>query len=605
MSYETISTVKLAALGRPFKLGMLYDFRTDKLIPNISFLNSDLSPENINCQLLSWSKCELFITDTFSEKNDLLGIDNNLKLSILANLVELNGSAKLVDDRKKSKYTLRFILKYSVTKDIRALKMTSIDKNYKRFREILDQQIATHVITDILYGGEIFFIFDRTLSDSKHSADIENSIKLLLKKFESFEILENGTLNWKDYEKKLADTLKCQYYGDFQIESNPKTFEDTVKIYKQLTSLIRQNNYNAIPKKVWIHPLYLFDEYRLGIKNFCEMNNDIINSSIRFFDELYNLEVTINDFKNSFSYMEMFYRAEQQFLVHLTRLSEIEVYLRNQILQLVPKIRGGSIKEIALFDLMKNFDISSPNKKRLDNWIKSREEEISIFESFRNQLKEHHNIHCLKSSFLEAQKYFKAEHVLGLIFHLTEKDDSFLNEVFQYSNITIKSSIRQDAKNDQWFNENNVRMIQDKLYLFIEFVQRNSAKPNTQFVTNEEYADNFQMNKGISFILYQNGIPSDFEIPTEPGKPFAMHVTDNSLTLSWSKPSNGSQSIEKYNIYYKSNYNNKWKLLLTTKDNSLSAYIPNLRNGNYQFKVQGITLVGDTAESTSSDIIGS
>ncbi|CAF3943323.1 unnamed protein product, partial [Rotaria sp. Silwood1] len=37
-------------------------------------------------------------------------------------------------------------------------------------------------------------------------------------------------------------------------------------------------------------------------------------------------------------------------------------------------------------------------------------------------------------------------------------------------------------------------------------------------------------------ILYQNGVPMNFEIPSRPGRP---HVTDNSCqntTLSWTKP---------------------------------------------------------------------
>ncbi|CAF2943229.1 unnamed protein product [Rotaria sp. Silwood2] len=128
MSTENNSTLKIMTLSRSFKLGMLYDFRTDRLIRNISLWNSDLSPEYIHRQPLSWSRSELYLRDKFTEKTHLLGIDNNLKLSVLANLVELSDSTYLINDQKKTNRILRFILKYSMTINLHELTMTDINK---------------------------------------------------------------------------------------------------------------------------------------------------------------------------------------------------------------------------------------------------------------------------------------------------------------------------------------------------------------------------------------------------------------------------------------------------------------------------------------------
>ncbi|CAF3408299.1 unnamed protein product [Rotaria socialis] len=603
MSSEKHSTLKMMALNRPCELGMLYDFINDKFISEISFWNSNLSSENINCQHLSLKKCELFITDKFREKADLLGIDNNLKLSILANLVELSGSTKLIDDRKKTNFNLRFILKYSIEKDLRALTMTFINKNYGKYREVLDKNIATHVVTDILYGGDIVFVFDRTVFNDENRTDIENSIKLLLKKFEQFQILDNGELNWKDHEKNLAGTLKCQYYGDFQIEVNPTTFEETVKIYKQLKMLIRQNNYNAIPKQIWICPLYLLDEFRFVTKNFNQISDNILVDSIETFEYLYKLEIITNDLFQNLSSIQMFHRTKQQFLTHLSRISEIEVLLRNQFVELLPKIRAGSIEENTLQDRLGTLNLFSSDKRRLDDWIELNKKKIELFEMILNQIRTQENIHRLTCSFAEFQKNFKNKFILRLIIHITEKNDSFLNEIFQYFNHKKSQFTYQGTKKENWFNKENIASMKQQVSLFVNFAQHNHSKSNIQFIIDEEYTDEFQMNQGLSYILYQNGVPTDFEMPSKPGKPFVTNVSEHNLTLDWSKPTNGSRSIQQYKIYRKTISHNKWELLLTTVDSRLSVNISNLGNGKYQFKIQGITLAGDTDESDASAIV--
>ncbi|CAF0970132.1 unnamed protein product [Rotaria sordida] len=603
MSIENNSTIKIMALGRPFKLGMLYDFRTDKLIHNISLWNSDLSSEYIHQQPLSWTRSELYLSDKFTEKADLLGIDNNLKLSILANLVELSSSTCLIDDQKKTNQTLRFILKYSMTKNLHELTMSDINKMYNKHREVFYKENATHIVTSILYGREIFFIFDRILSNDENRIDIENNIKLLLKKFDTFQIFNNGELNWKDYEKQLANTLTCQYYGDFQYESNPITFEQAFKLYKHSLNFVLQNNDYGIPKQIWIYPIYLLDQsYLIGKKSY-QINNDILMKSLELFDNLYQLKITLNNFKNNLSSIKMFYRTEEQISTYFTRIFEIDISMRNQMKELLPKIRDGSMKEIDFTNLLKNFHLSLSNKQKLDELIQFKTEEINQLKNFQKDLKKQNNIHLLTCSFAEVQKNFTSKFILRLIIHITEKNDSLLNEIFQYFDDNIKKSLNQYTKNNYWFNENNIKIIKKQISSFIQFAEINSSKSNIEFIANEEYVDEFQMKKGVTCILYQNGISTNFEIPSEPGRPYGTNVSDCNLTLCWSKPIDGSQYIQQYKIYSKNISNDTWKLLLTTENATLFVNISDLINGKYQFKIQGVTRVGNTVKSNASDVI--
>jgi hypothetical protein len=162
----------------------------------------------------------------------------------------------------------------------------------------------------------------------------------------------------------------------------------------------------------------------------------------------------------------------------------------------------------------------------------------------------------------------------------------------------------QNPKIDYWYKQNNFALIRNKVTLFSEFAAVNIGKQNIRFIAEQQYVDDFQMNKDVSIILYQNGVPTNFEIPSRPGQPYANDTTSQSVTLIWSKPIYGRQSVQQYKIYSRINLNTPWTLLLITTDATPSAVISNLIQEIYQFKIQGITRAGDTAESDVSNVIG-
>ncbi|CAF1235922.1 unnamed protein product [Rotaria sp. Silwood1] len=272
----------------------------------------------------------------------------------------------------------------------------------------------------------------------------------------------------------------------------------------------------------------------------------------------------------------MFHRTKEQMSIYITKLFEVDTQMRSQLTKLLPNIRSGSMKEIDLTNLLNNCDLSLTNKRSIDEWIQLKTKEINELYNFQKDLEKQSNICLLTCSFVEVQKQFTSKFILRLIFHRTEKSDSSSMKIFQCFDDKVKNSTNQYTKTGSWFNENNIKTIKKQILSFIRFVELNSSKTNIKFIVNEEYADEFQMKKGVTCILYQNGIPIDFEIPSEPGQPYATNVSD---------------------------HNKAWKLLLTTDDAILSVNISDLSNGRYQFKIQGVTLVGDTPESDASDEI--
>ncbi|KAF4114326.1 hypothetical protein G5714_004549 [Onychostoma macrolepis] len=65
----------------------------------------------------------------------------------------------------------------------------------------------------------------------------------------------NVDLNMNDKEKTAVKDFTCTFYGDFQLPSNPTTFEDVMKVFADLPKLLKENQELAVPLRVWLYPL--------------------------------------------------------------------------------------------------------------------------------------------------------------------------------------------------------------------------------------------------------------------------------------------------------------------------------------------------------------
>ncbi|UJR20441.1 hypothetical protein I4U23_023572 [Adineta vaga] len=600
MTTRNDSTTKIAALGRSFKPGMLYDYRTDRLIPNIFLWGNDLIPMNISCQNLSMSRCTVHLRDTFTENANFLGIDDNLKMSIVAELVDLVGASKLLENRKTTNRTVRYIVKQSITTDLRSLTMGYSSKQYTKHPDIFDQQIATHVVTDVLYGVELIFIFERSISDDEDATYIQENIKHLLEKIPSFHFTSNDQLNWKDYERRLAETLTCQYCGDFQLRSDPTTFEQVVRLHKQLPELLGENNRNAIPQQVSLYALYLLDDLRLTEKRFSHINIRILSKSLELIDALHRFEIILNDLKHKFLAVRFFEKSIQQLSTSKNQFFEYETKIKRQLIDLLPNIRNGSMEETKLIKLLSIVDLSPEEKEKFDDWIRFKTKEARILASLLDDLRKQRNINLFTGSFREIEKKSKGQVLFRLIIHVTERKDRFLNELFRSFD---NNSTQRNAQIDCWYNQDNLTLIRKHLDRFIQVANNNQNRQNIEFLVNEQYAGEFPMKKGITTVLYRNGTPIDFEYPSQPGRPQVTDISGLNVTLHWSAPVHGNQTIEHYKVYGRNISNRQWQLLARTKDATGSTVISNLTDGKYEFKVQGMTVINETDESDVSDVV--
>jgi hypothetical protein len=228
-------TLQMPALNRPFRLGMLYDCRTDQLVPGITLWDQQDLDKDVNKQKQESAQFKVSTSDTLEDKANVLDIKASLKLSFLGGLINVSGSAKYLDDRKSSSRQERVTLKYECTTSCETLSMAHLGKGNIKHTDVFDKGDATHVVTGIMYGANAFFVFDRTVSESDSNRNVDGELHAMVKKIPCIEIDGNAALKLTEKEKMEANSFSCTFYGDFKPSINPTTFQDAVRLYKKPT----------------------------------------------------------------------------------------------------------------------------------------------------------------------------------------------------------------------------------------------------------------------------------------------------------------------------------------------------------------------------------
>ncbi|CAF3429876.1 unnamed protein product, partial [Rotaria sp. Silwood2] len=118
----------MATLGRPFRLGMLYDMRSDKIIAGATLWDPQNLANNTSTFLQPYTGFEVITDDSLQNKAHALGVEASLKLSMVGGLVDISGSAKYAENFQQTRHETRLSLKYSTTTRFEQLTMKHLSK---------------------------------------------------------------------------------------------------------------------------------------------------------------------------------------------------------------------------------------------------------------------------------------------------------------------------------------------------------------------------------------------------------------------------------------------------------------------------------------------
>ncbi|XP_072331283.1 uncharacterized protein [Scyliorhinus torazame] len=597
----------LETLGRPFRLGMLYDCRSDALIPGVTLWDIETLKKDIDRQSQRNTEFHLIASDSIETKTSALNMNGSLKASFLSGLLEVKGSAKYLNDTKRSKRQARVTLQYRTTTRFEQLTMSHLGRQNVTHPDVFDQGTATHVVTAVLYGAQAFFVFDQEVSATQDLQDIQGNLGEMIEEIPKIAIEGQASLKMRDEQKFNSQKCSCTFYEDFSLDTNPTTFQDAINIYRALPKLLGRDGEHAVPMRVWLYPLNKLDskaaqlvrDISVGLVNRCQSVLEQLNEAVMRCNDMMRDSVTvqfpeIGNRINKFREMCLEYK-----LVFQKTLSRV-----------LPSIRGGGVVEGSLVDILKNKEQSPFKHQSLTKWLDDQEQEMNVVRSYLSILKD---IHVVKSrSELEREVLdSQTEYVVCFSFTSLHQEDFYLSEADSYlqSHTAEKIQIPNPANRvsrehhtQQWFNSVSVsQKMREHSRLFLDFATANRTRGKTKFIVASVQDDS---NVGASISLYERGIVVShcFEPPSQPERPVVSGTTHDSVTLQFQPPRYGAGEIVGYRVEYRATQQEEWKTV-DTSDKSKSFTISGLQpHQEYQFQYRAVTKAGVSPVSESYSV---
>nr|Q91453.3 RecName: Full=Stonustoxin subunit beta; Short=SNTX subunit beta; AltName: Full=DELTA-synanceitoxin-Sh1b; Short=DELTA-SYTX-Sh1b; AltName: Full=Trachynilysin subunit beta; Short=TLY subunit beta [Synanceia horrida]AAC60021.1 stonustoxin beta-subunit [Synanceia horrida]4WVM_B Chain B, Stonustoxin subunit beta [Synanceia horrida] len=502
----------VAALGRPFTLGMLYDARNDKLIPGFTLWEDEVIEESTLESSQPSSAFEIIASDSTDDKSSLMDIEASLKASFLGGLVEVGGSAKYLNNQKKFKNQSRVTLQYKATTSFKQL-MTNLGTKHVEYSELFENIQATHVVIGILYGANAFFVFDSNKVDSTNVQEIQGQMEAVIKKIPSVEISGKASVQLTGEETDITNSFSCEFHGDFFLTTNPTTFEDAVKTYQQLPQMMGKDN--AVPMTVWLVPMVNF--YSEAPQLMADSSTPILRKVRNTLEAIVQVQMRCNDALDDPT-VNLFTEVQKKLSDFQKICDDHMSKLQATIAKKLFAIRSGDEDESALLNLFEE-NLQSPfNIESLNMWMEFEEREINVLRSCMDILTKAKPKVIFNQGVLFKGLYdSKVKHALCYVFTNVTKNDVFLNVLNEFldSPQSRPKKLRPSPK-DYWYSYDDIpETMREKAYLFRNLAKEMNNRCVHFFVTAIHNPK--QEGAGIHYYRESIQIIDEFTKPYMPG----------------------------------------------------------------------------------------
>ncbi|MGH0129675.1 UNVERIFIED_CONTAM: hypothetical protein FKN15_065968 [Acipenser sinensis] len=600
MAFTGDETLEMAALGRPFQLGMLYDCRKDRLIPGITLWNPEELQSSINKENQPITEFSITASDSIEDKASALKVDASLKASLLGGLVQVGGAAKYFNDTQKSTRQSRVTLQYYTTTRFENLTMNHLAKDKVSHPSMFEDKTATHVVTAVLYGAQAYFVFDRQVSSEEKQHEIHGEMKLAISKIPTIKIKGQGSIDLKETEKAEVENFECTFYGDFHLKSNPSTYQDAVKAYSTLPELLGVKGENAVPVKVWLYPLIKLDSRAAKLER--NISDYLVTSVQTVLEQFNTIEMQSNDMIKDIvtrTFPEVNEKIQQLkqsgTLYKLNFMSNLSAVL--------PSIRGGVQEEESLGEILNNHEESPFNFKAQHAWLNSKEREINAVGHCLAILKDIHAVSSVNELDQEELNN-ETENIVCFTFTSLHEPEPYLEDLKNYletqaskktQSSTPSKYLHQESK--QWVSSETKLKIRMYMNVFQELMNINRENKKTKFFIASKEDQEFP---GACILLHDHESSKyiHFEIPAKPDVPEVCDVTHDSVTLKVVPPSSDADQKLKHHLEYKCLNQKEWAIQSSTNKTETLTVSGLQPNTEYEFRY---TVEGKLGYTVSSD----
>lgn len=165
-----INILEEPVVGQPVFLGDLYDARQDLVLNGFSFWNEETLEKGKRVQTKTYSNTKFHAQQDDVDEFSRFDGSASLKLSLAGGLINIEGSAKYLIDRKDTKKSVSFNLEYEATTRVESLPNSlRYKKDFSKVCLRATEGAAknngpTHVISSILYGMRAIMVFSKVIN---------------------------------------------------------------------------------------------------------------------------------------------------------------------------------------------------------------------------------------------------------------------------------------------------------------------------------------------------------------------------------------------------------------------------------------------------------
>ncbi|XP_061089124.1 stonustoxin subunit beta-like [Conger conger] len=376
-------TIEIAALGRPLQPGMLYDCRRDTFIPGVSLWDQESIRKDVDVKPQPLTHVYVSTRDSLSEKTQLMEISASLTASFIAGLVTVERSGSYLNDTLSSMRQCRATIHYKKIIEFKQLTMTQLGNVI--YPEVFEQKSATHVVTGVLYGGEVFMVFDQMASNEEDKQVIQGNLDSSTNKIPKVDVSSSGKVKLTDTEMKKVQKFSCTFHSNLALENNPTTYEEAVQLYKNLPELMGDGS-KAVPVKVWLYPLMNLDPHAAQLVT--KISVDLVTLLEVQMGQLHEAQMRADDTTQRCEAIKVT-DLKEKLVKFKNILATYKDTLQNNLKKLLPAIRDGTEGKEKLEAMLKFINESSFTPDKMRKWLDDKESEVGVLENYINLLK-----HC-------------------------------------------------------------------------------------------------------------------------------------------------------------------------------------------------------------------
>ncbi|KAJ1134736.1 hypothetical protein NDU88_001183 [Pleurodeles waltl] len=590
---------------------MLYDCRNDTMIPGVSLWSTKKIDEDVLVTQQPNTDFKIILSDSLEDKASVLDISASVKASFLGGLVKVGGAAKYLKDTKTSKQKARVTLQYSTTTKFEQLTMEKLGPHNITYPEVFDHDLATHVVTGVLYGAQAFFIFDREFSSSDSKQEVHGDLTVAVKKIPTFSIEGKGKVNINDNDKDKLEKISCTFHGDFALTNNPSTYLEAIDIYKSLPSLISSNGEKVVPVKVWLYPLKNLNS---GASQLLRSISSILIEDLQsVIEELNDINMHCNDMLTKPAAVH-FPKVKHKIQRFKNVCLQYRLIFQNDLARALPTIRAGEEEESVLVDILTAKERSPFNTQQLSEFMEETQDEINNLSYCLNLLLESKQVQVVFSENQLNQVLLdpKFESVVSFNLPLMQEEELYLKELKYWLESHYKeqtsspTSISLKCMEKSWLTGLDINKTRTYVKEFTDFVQNNTLNKKICFIVSSVSAPSNQKAAvpGPSIYLYEQGVLKSTAFhPPRLDAPKVDRLSEDCVLVTCAECPSGVDAILKNRVEYRQMGEESWTLM-ESKDRNNTINVTALQpNTSYEFRQSAVTARWVTLPSDPTNII--